>query len=192
MTIEINNIAGIVRTHAATQPTKVALVQGDKTQTWGQLYERSCRVANALKLAGVGPQDRVAFLDKNGIDHFEVFMRAVCSMPSAWISTGDLHHQRWRSSPTIRPPRYSLSVLTLFRCLMQLLAILSTSRQSLSLVVTVNFHRLPISRQAVLQLIQMSNLDLVMWHFSCTQAAQRVGQKGSCSPTQTFCTHSIC
>jgi long-chain acyl-CoA synthetase len=73
MTIEINNIAGIVRSHAATQPTKVALVQGDKTQTWGQLYERSCKVANALKLAGVGPQDRVAFLDKNGIDHFEVF-----------------------------------------------------------------------------------------------------------------------
>ena len=73
MTIEINSIAGIVRSHAATQPTKVALVQGDKTQTWGQLYERSCRVANALKLAGVGPQDRVAFLDKNGIEHFEVF-----------------------------------------------------------------------------------------------------------------------
>jgi long-chain acyl-CoA synthetase len=70
---DIRNIAGIVRTHAASQPTNVALVQGDKTQSWAQLYERSCKVANALKAAGVGPQDRVAFLDKNGIDHFEVF-----------------------------------------------------------------------------------------------------------------------
>ena len=69
----ISNIAGIVRTHAANQPNNVALIQGDRTQTWGQLYERSCKVANALKAAGVGSQDRVAFLDKNGIDHFEVF-----------------------------------------------------------------------------------------------------------------------
>ena len=66
----ISNIAGIVRTHAANQPNNVALIQGDRTQTWGQLYERSCKVANALKAAGVGSQDRVAFLDKNGIDHF--------------------------------------------------------------------------------------------------------------------------
>ena len=97
MTIEINNIAGIVRSHAATQPTKVALVQGDKTQTWGQLYERSCRVANALKAAGVGPQDRVAFLDKNGIDHFEVFY--ACGLLNAvsvdinsvlWANAGQL------------------------------------------------------------------------------------------------------
>ena len=73
MTIDIRNIAGIVRTHAGSQPNNVALIQGDRTQTWGQLYERSCMVANALKAAGVGAQDRVAFLDKNGIDHFEVF-----------------------------------------------------------------------------------------------------------------------
>ena len=73
MTIDIRDIAGIVRTHAASQPNNVALIQGDRTQTWGQLYVRACKVANALKAAGVGPQDRVAFLDKNGIDHFEVF-----------------------------------------------------------------------------------------------------------------------
>ena len=30
-------------------------------------------MAQALKAAGVGSQDRVAFLDKNSIEHFEVF-----------------------------------------------------------------------------------------------------------------------
>jgi long-chain acyl-CoA synthetase len=33
-------------------------------------------VANLLAAAGVGDQDRVAFLDKNGIEHFEVFYGA--------------------------------------------------------------------------------------------------------------------
>ena len=113
-------------------------------------------------------------------------MRAVCSMRSAWISTGGLHHQRWHSLPMTRPQRYSLLVLTLFRCLMQLLAIFPMSRQSSSLVVTANTHRLQISRQAVPQPIQASSPHLVMWHFSCTQAAQRAGQKASCSPIKTF------
>ena len=33
-------------------------------------------MAAGLAAAGVGPQDRVAFLDKNGIEHFEVFFGA--------------------------------------------------------------------------------------------------------------------
>ncbi|MFM8416605.1 MAG: AMP-binding protein, partial [Actinomycetota bacterium] len=52
---------------------KVALVQGDRVQTWQENYRRSSQVAQALKAAGVGNQDRVAFLDKNSIEHFEVF-----------------------------------------------------------------------------------------------------------------------
>jgi long-chain acyl-CoA synthetase len=92
MTIDIRDIAGIVRTHAASQPNNVALIQGDRTQTWGQLYVRACKVANALKAAGVGPQDRVAFLDKNGIDHFEVFY--ACALLNA-VSV-DIN---WRLAP---------------------------------------------------------------------------------------------
>ena len=69
----ITNVAGIIRTHAKNLSGKVALVQGDRVQTWQESYQRSCQVAQALKAAGVGNQDRVAFLDKNSIEHFEVF-----------------------------------------------------------------------------------------------------------------------
>ena len=69
----INTIAGIVRTHGPELNQKVALIEGERQQTWADLYQRSCRMAQALKAAGVGGQDRVAFLDKNGIEHFEVF-----------------------------------------------------------------------------------------------------------------------
>jgi long-chain acyl-CoA synthetase len=44
--------------------------------SWADLYRRSGQVANLLAAAGVGDQDRVAFLDKNGIEHFEVFYGA--------------------------------------------------------------------------------------------------------------------
>lgn len=83
MSRQITNIAGIVRVHGSGRPDSTALVQDDRTQTWGELFERSSRVAQALAELGVGATDRVAFLDKNGIEHFEVFfgaamLNAVC------------------------------------------------------------------------------------------------------------------
>jgi long-chain acyl-CoA synthetase len=44
--------------------------------TWRELAGRTDRVAQGLLAAGVGSQDRVAFLDKNGLEHFDVFFGA--------------------------------------------------------------------------------------------------------------------
>ena len=41
--------------------------------SWATLYQRSCKMAQALRSAGVQKEDRVSFLDKNSIEHFEVF-----------------------------------------------------------------------------------------------------------------------
>ena len=68
----INTFADILRTHAAERPEAVSLALGEREVTWAELYERSGQVAAGFAAAGVGPQDRVAFLDKNGIEHFEV------------------------------------------------------------------------------------------------------------------------
>ena len=48
------------------------LTLGSETVTWGELYERAVRVAGALSTSGVVPGERVAFLDRNGIEFFEV------------------------------------------------------------------------------------------------------------------------
>lgn len=48
------------------------LTQGSVTLTWSQVYERSRRVSRALADQGVGVGDRVAFLDRNGVEYFEV------------------------------------------------------------------------------------------------------------------------
>jgi long-chain acyl-CoA synthetase len=76
-------IAGIVRVHAGEQPDGIALVEGDREVRWAELYSRASQVADLLAAHGVGNQDRVALLEKNGIAHIEVFfgaalLNAVC------------------------------------------------------------------------------------------------------------------
>ena len=79
----ITTVSDIIRTHGANLHDKDALILGDKRTTWGELLARAGQVANALAAEGVGNQDRVAFLDKNCVEHFEVFygaalLNAVC------------------------------------------------------------------------------------------------------------------
>jgi long-chain acyl-CoA synthetase len=81
--VAIETVSDIIRVHGAAKAPDVALIQGDRQATWGELLERASRVAVALATEGVGNQDRIAFLDKNGIEHFEVFfgaslLNAVC------------------------------------------------------------------------------------------------------------------
>ena len=80
---QISNVAGIVRVHGRERPDHLALVQDERRMSWGELLTRSAQMAQALADAGVAAGDRVAFLDKNGIEHFEVFfgaamLNAVC------------------------------------------------------------------------------------------------------------------
>ncbi|HVM07432.1 MAG TPA: fatty acid--CoA ligase [Acidimicrobiales bacterium] len=74
--MSITNIAGIVRTHAASSPDGAALLYEGTTITWRDLDERSSRVANGLAAEGVAEQGRIARIDKNGPDYFELLMGA--------------------------------------------------------------------------------------------------------------------
>ena len=72
----INNTADIIRVHGVERADHVALVLGERRLTWADLLRRSQQVANGFAAEGIGVQDRIAFLDKNGIEHFEVFFGA--------------------------------------------------------------------------------------------------------------------
>lgn len=69
---DIATVADIARVFGAERPDAVALIAGDRTSTFRDLDTRSSRVAQALRAAGVGFGDRVAFIEKNGIEFFEV------------------------------------------------------------------------------------------------------------------------
>jgi long-chain acyl-CoA synthetase len=60
-----------VRVHAAERPDAITLVAGERAITYAELDARSSRVAQALRAAGVGFGDRVAFVEKNCAEFFE-------------------------------------------------------------------------------------------------------------------------
>ncbi|WP_101947768.1 long-chain-fatty-acid--CoA ligase [Mycobacterium sp. 3519A] len=68
----VTTIADIVRVHARTRPDAVALVVGDRSITFAELDARSNKAAQAFSAAGVGVGDRVAFIEKNGAEFFDV------------------------------------------------------------------------------------------------------------------------
>jgi len=70
--MSIATIADIIRTHGANQPDAPALEVDGRSITFAELDQRSNQVAQALRAAGVGRDDRVAFIDKNGLEWFEV------------------------------------------------------------------------------------------------------------------------
>ena len=65
-------LADIIRTHGRERAERPVLTYGTRTISYAELQERASRVAQGLCAEGVGPQDRVAFLDKNGPEYFEV------------------------------------------------------------------------------------------------------------------------
>src|SRR5712691_5837065 len=66
------SLANIVRTHARGRGARPMLTCGTRTITWADMDGRSSRVAQGLRAAGLTAQDRVAFIDKNGPEYFEV------------------------------------------------------------------------------------------------------------------------
>ena len=62
----------IVREHARGRGDRPMITYGERVITWSEMDARSSRVAQGLLAAGLAEQTRVAFLDKNGPEYFEV------------------------------------------------------------------------------------------------------------------------
>src|SRR5262245_8972832 len=88
----IATIADVVREHGSARPEATALVFGDDAVTFGELDRRSSQVAQALRAAGVGSGDRVAFVDRNGVEWFEVTF-ALAKLGAVNVSVN------WRLAP---------------------------------------------------------------------------------------------
>jgi long-chain acyl-CoA synthetase len=72
----ISSISDLARVHGVDRGDRVALRAGARVITYGELDGRTNRVANALLAEGVDEQERVAFLDKNGPEYFDVLIGA--------------------------------------------------------------------------------------------------------------------
>jgi long-chain acyl-CoA synthetase len=72
----IRTVGDVTRVHAAERGEKRALVYEDRSWTFGRLDESASRIGQALLAEGVAPQERVAFLDKNSPEYFELLFGA--------------------------------------------------------------------------------------------------------------------
>ena len=61
----------LLRRSARSYRDNVAVWCEGREQTYGELFERACRLANALSSLGVRPGDRVAVLGPNGPETVE-------------------------------------------------------------------------------------------------------------------------
>jgi acyl-CoA synthetase (AMP-forming)/AMP-acid ligase II len=90
-------LANIIRTHAATRGGKAMLTYASHTTSYAEMDAASSRVAQGLLAEGIGPQDRVAFLDKNGPEYFEVLfggakINAVNVAVNWRLASGEMEH----------------------------------------------------------------------------------------------------
>jgi long-chain acyl-CoA synthetase len=65
-------VADVIRRRAAERGDVVAIRHGSRAFTYSELDERSSRLGQALLSVGVGPGDRVAHLDRTGLEVIEL------------------------------------------------------------------------------------------------------------------------
>ena len=107
----ITTTGDLVRIHGAERPDQDVLRWGDdETLTYGELDERAQPGGQRAGRRGRRRQDRVAFLDKNGLEHFEVLFGAAQAQRGVrrrQLAAGPA--ARSRTSSTTPRPRCSSS-----------------------------------------------------------------------------------
>lgn len=58
----------------ATAPDRIAVVDGSTRHTYAEYWSRCCRLAGALRIAGMQPGDRIAILAANGGPYLETYV----------------------------------------------------------------------------------------------------------------------
>lgn len=71
-----STVAGLFLEHARRTPNTVALDDGAIRRTYGELAERTTRLAGLMRSRGVETGDRVAILSENRLEYIELFLAA--------------------------------------------------------------------------------------------------------------------
>src|SRR5438445_3317528 len=66
------SLGGMIRQDGRARGARPMITYGARTITWAEMDARSSRVAQGLLAEGLAEQERVAFVDKNGPEYFEV------------------------------------------------------------------------------------------------------------------------
>jgi long-chain acyl-CoA synthetase len=70
-------VADLAREYAFARPAQTALIQGERSVTWGQLNAMMDRVAASLQRDGLQPQQSIAICAANSLEYAAVFLGAL-------------------------------------------------------------------------------------------------------------------
>lgn len=73
---EFRNLENMLRAHGRARPDAIMADYDGQTATYGEMDLRTNRIANALAAEGIGKDDRIALIDKNGLALFETLFGA--------------------------------------------------------------------------------------------------------------------
>lgn len=76
MAARYESVAAVIRDRAAAGGPAIAITGDGRQLTFAALHERSSRLANGLAGLGVARGDRVAYLDQNASEFWEVMFAA--------------------------------------------------------------------------------------------------------------------
>ena len=94
-------VSGLMRQAARYNANKIAVIQGSRSLTFSEAFDRGVRLANGLLAKGFAPGDRIAVLEDNSLESQDMFLGAAladwfeyrsmpamrCQVTSTWCRT---------------------------------------------------------------------------------------------------------
>jgi acyl-CoA synthetase (AMP-forming)/AMP-acid ligase II len=85
-------IGDILRVNATKFPDKMAVKDADRSLTFGQYNERSCRLGNGLTKMGLSKGDRITIISQNRVEWMEIYAATaktgIIAVPINWRLVG--------------------------------------------------------------------------------------------------------
>ena len=94
-------VSGLMRQAARYNANRIAVIEGARSLTFSEAFDRGVRLANGLLAKGFAPGDRIAVLEDNSLESQDMFLGAAlaglvrvppmpamrCQVTSTWCRT---------------------------------------------------------------------------------------------------------
>ena len=71
---QFHSLIDIFKTGKEQYPEKTAIIMGEDTRTYGQIFDNAKRIAGFVLEKEIKPQDKVAVISQNHVDYIETVL----------------------------------------------------------------------------------------------------------------------
>ena len=94
---QFRSLIDIFKTGKEQYPDKTAIIMGEDTRTYGDIFDNAKKIAGFVLKKGIKPQDKVAVISQNHVDYIEtvlgILMTGAVPVNINWrLAAPELHH----------------------------------------------------------------------------------------------------